>query len=118
MQADQLLGAAQEQALSSNSVKFHVDRTIPSPLCMMCGEKGEIVGYIFRRFRNQHRRNLKDITKKSQNYFTGNYVKKTSLFVVENGKVKLLWDSNIQCNNVIKASKPGHCYHEKDKQSL
>lgn len=38
--------------------------------------------------------------------------------LVENGDVKLLWDFNIQYSNLIEVGKPGHCYHEKDKQSL
>ena len=38
-----LILAAQEQAIRTNYVKFHIDRTISSSLCRMCSQKGEIV---------------------------------------------------------------------------
>ena len=37
--------AAQEQALRTNYVEFHVEKTVESPLCRMCNEKGESVGH-------------------------------------------------------------------------
>jgi hypothetical protein len=40
-ETEALLCAAQEQALRTNYVKFHIDRTVESPLCRFCGEKGE-----------------------------------------------------------------------------
>ena len=33
--------AAQEQAMTTNHVKFYFDKTLESPLCRMCNEKGE-----------------------------------------------------------------------------
>ena len=41
-----LLCAAQEQALRTNYVKFHIDRTVESPLCRLCGEKGEHITHL------------------------------------------------------------------------
>ena len=38
-----LIFAAQEQTTRINCVKFHIDRTISSSLCRMCGQKGETV---------------------------------------------------------------------------
>ena len=40
------LCAAQEQALRTNYVKFHIDRTSESPLCRLCGEKGENITHL------------------------------------------------------------------------
>jgi len=34
-----LICSAQEQALRTNYIKFHIDKTIDSPLCKMCGER-------------------------------------------------------------------------------
>ena len=34
-----LIFAAQEQAIRTNYVKFHIDRTISSTLCRMCGQQ-------------------------------------------------------------------------------
>ena len=41
-----LICAAQEQALRTNCVKFHVDKSVESPLCRMCHEKGESVTHV------------------------------------------------------------------------
>ena len=41
-----LICAAQEQALRTNYVKFHVDKSVESPLCRMCHEKGESVTHV------------------------------------------------------------------------
>ena len=41
-----LIFAAQEQALRTNYVKFHIDKTIESPTCRMCGKTGETVSHI------------------------------------------------------------------------
>ena len=41
-----LICSAQEQALRTNYVKFHIDRTIDSPLCRMCGERGESIYHL------------------------------------------------------------------------
>ena len=32
--------AAQDQAIRTNYIKFNIDKTVESPLCRMCGEKG------------------------------------------------------------------------------
>ena len=41
-----LLCAAQEQAIRANYMKYHIDKTSESPLCRMCGKKGEKVQQI------------------------------------------------------------------------
>ena len=38
--------AAQEQAIRTNYVKHHIDKSRDSPSCRMCGEKGETVSHI------------------------------------------------------------------------
>ena len=37
-----LLCAAQEQAIRTNYVKYHIDRTSESPLCRLCGKKVKV----------------------------------------------------------------------------
>ena len=37
--------AAQEQALRTNYVKFNTDKSVDSPLCRLCGEKGETINH-------------------------------------------------------------------------
>ena len=38
-----LICSAQEQAWTTNYTRFHIDHTPESPLCRMCGSKGETV---------------------------------------------------------------------------
>ena len=45
-ETEALLCAAQEQALRTNYVKFHIDRTSEAPLCRLCGEKGEHITHL------------------------------------------------------------------------
>ena len=41
-----LLCAAQEQAIRTNYVKYQIDKTSDSPLCRLCGKKGESVQHL------------------------------------------------------------------------
>ena len=41
-----MLIAAQEQALRTKSIQYHIDKTEANPLCRLCGECEEIVAYI------------------------------------------------------------------------
>ena len=41
-----LLCAAQEQAIRINYVKHYVDKSSDSPLCRMCGKRGESIQHI------------------------------------------------------------------------
>ena len=40
------LCAAQEQAIRTNYMKYHIDKTCESPLCRLSGKKGESVQHI------------------------------------------------------------------------
>ena len=44
--AEALLCAAQEQAIRTNYMKYHIDKTSESPLCRLSGKKGESVQHI------------------------------------------------------------------------
>ena len=46
VQTEATIFAAQEQALRTNYVKNKIDKTSESPLCRMCGERGETVQHI------------------------------------------------------------------------
>ena len=41
-----LLCSAQEQAIRTIYVKYHIDKSVDSPSCRMCDETGETVNYI------------------------------------------------------------------------
>ena len=42
-----LLCAAEEQAIRTNYVKHYLDESSDSPLCRMCGKRGESIQHIF-----------------------------------------------------------------------
>ena len=52
-----LICSAQEQALRTNYTKFHIDHTAESPLCRMCGSKGETMAHVVRECSKLHRQN-------------------------------------------------------------
>ena len=43
---ESLLCAAQEQAIRTNYMKYHIDKTSESSLCRLFGKKGESVQHI------------------------------------------------------------------------
>ena len=46
VRTEALLCAAQEQAISTNHMKYHINKTSESPPCRLCGKKGESVQHI------------------------------------------------------------------------
>ena len=38
--------AAQEQAVRTNYIRFNIDKSVESPLCRLCGQKGETINHI------------------------------------------------------------------------
>ena len=84
--------------------KHYTDRTAESPLCRMCGKRGErpwvtlwvsVKGWL--------KGNIKDSTIFGKDGMNG----MNKYQVVENDEVKLLWDKNIQCDiYVIEARRP------------
>ena len=116
-QTEALICAAQEQALRTYYVKHHIDRTVVSPLCRICGEKEESVCHIVSECKTLTQKEYKrrhDIVtsiihwKLCELHQLEGKVKWYSHVpegVVENDEVKLLWDMAIQLDNV-KARRP------------
>ena len=46
METEALICAAQEQAIRKSYIKFNMEKAVESPLCRMCGEKGESIGHV------------------------------------------------------------------------
>ena len=113
-----LLCAAQEQAIRTNYVKYHIDRTSESPLCRLCGKRSESVQHLVsgceklaqKEYKRRHDNVAKkvhwDICKKNKLDCKEKWYEHVPDGVVENEEVKLLWDVNIQCDNVIEARRP------------
>ena len=118
VETEALLCAAQEQALRTNYIKHHIDKSIDSPLCRMCGKCGESVQHIVsgceklaqkdykRRHDNVAKKIHWDLCKKHDLEHQEKWYDHIPEGAVENDKVKLLWDINIQCDNMIEARRP------------
>ena len=118
IQTEALICTGQEQALRTNYVKYHSDKTVESPLCRLCGEKGESVNHIVceckklaqREYKQRHDNVAKVVHWKLCEKY--HLEKKEKWYehapdsVSENDEVKLLWDVNIQCDHVIEARRP------------
>ena len=42
--------SAQEQAIKTNYIKYHIDKSVDSPSCRICGETGETICHIVSEF--------------------------------------------------------------------
>ena len=90
-------------------MKYDIDKTVDSPSCILCGEKGESVSHIIsecsklaqREYKRRHD-NVAHIVhwKLCEKY---NLEKSNKCYehepvtVTENERVKILWDSNVHC---------------------
>ena len=113
-----LLCAAQEQAIRTKYVKHHSDKTSETPLCRLCGEKGESVQHLVsgceklaqreykRRQDNVPRKVHWDLCKKAGLEHTEKWYGHIPEGAVENEEVKVLWHINVQFDNVIEARTP------------
>ena len=110
--------AAQEQAIRTNYIKHHIDKSIDSPLCRMCGKRIESVQHIVseceklaqKEYKRRHDNVAKkihwDLCKRNGLEHQEKWYEHTPHGALENDDVKLLWDINIQCDNVIEARRP------------
>ena len=123
-----LLCAAQEQAIRTNYIKYHVDKSNDSPLCRLCGKRGETVQHIIceceklaqREYKRRHDNVAKkvhwDLCKSYGLEHAERWYEHTPEGVVENDKVKILWDINVQCDNMIQARRPDIIVINKEKK--
>ena len=56
------LCAAHEEAIRTNFVKHHIDKTSESLLCRLCGKKGESLQHLVTRLKKLAQRDIKDDT--------------------------------------------------------
>ena len=129
VETEALLCAAEEQAIRTNYVKHHIDRSIENPLCRMCGKRGESTQHIIseceklaqkeykRRHDNVAKRIHWELCKKHTLERKERWYDHNPDGTAENNDVKLLWDINIQCDHVIEARRPDIVIIDKRRQS-
>ena len=113
-----LIMAAQEQAIRTNYVKHHIDKSRDSPSCRMCGEKGETVSHIIcecsklaqkeykRRHDNVARIVHWEICKKYDLPRAEQWYNHKPEGVTESESIKVLWDFNINTDYEIEHRRP------------
>ena len=116
--SEALICSAQEQAISTNYVKYHIDKNVDSPSCRMCGETGETISHIVRKcskltqeeYKRRHGNVARMVHWKLCEKSSLEKSKKWYLYnpqtVSENVNHKLIWDMNIQCGNITVEKKP------------
>ena len=108
-------------------MKYHIDETSESPLCRLCEKKGESVQHISsgcekltqkeykRQYDNVAKKVYWDICKKNGLEHSEKWYEHAPEGAVEKGKIKVLWDINTQCDNLI-ARRPDLVFIDKKKQ--
>ena len=126
VETEALIFAAQEQALRTNYVKFNIDKSIDSPLCRMCNQKGETINHILSECKmlaqKEYKRRHDNIARlvhwklccKYDMSRGERWYEHQPEGVVENEKCKILWDMTIQCDHVIEARGPDIVVVEKE----
>ena len=127
-ETEALICAAQEQALRTNYIKFNIDKTVESPLCRMCGEKGESVGHLIsgckklaqREYKRRHDNVARivhwTLRRKYGLERATHWYDHAPKGVVESDEIKVLWDFMIQCDHHIECRKPGIVVVEKEEK--
>jgi len=117
-QTESLIIAAQDQALRTNYRKARIEKTTNVATCRLCKEKDETVSHLISECSKiaqteyKHRHDTVaaavhwSICKKHELPHTEKWYDHRAESVIENAKVKLLWDFNIQTDKVIEARRP------------
>ena len=128
-ETEALLMAAQEQSLRTNSVKNHIDKTASTDRCRMCKAAQETSEHLVsgcsklaqKEYKRRHdavgRLVHWRISKDNNIEVCEKWYQHEPADVVETDKVKILWNFNIQTDNVIEARRPDIVVVNKDEKS-
>ena len=118
-----IICGVKERTLRTNYIKlhidkFHIDKTINSPLCRMCGERGKSIYHLIsergKLAQCEYKRRHDDVARYvhwqiCQESGIESYDKWSEHkpeYVMESKDYKIYWDFMIQCDRVIEARKP------------
>ena len=116
--SEALICSAQEQAIRTNYVKYHIDKSVDSPFCRMCGETGETISHIVnecsklvqREYKRRHGNVARLVHWKLCEKLSFEKPEKWYLHkpqtVCENVNHKLIWDMNIQYDKIRVERRP------------
>ena len=121
-----LICAAQEQALRTNYIKFNIDKTVESPICRMCGEKGESVRHLTsgckklaqREYKSRHDNVTRivhwTLCRKYGLERAAHWYDHALKGVAESDEIRMLWDFMMQCDHHIECRTPDIVVVEKE----
>ena len=125
-----MLMAAQEQALRTKSIQYHIDKTEANPLCRLCGEREETVAHIVSECKQLAQRQYKEwrhdviakvihweMCKVNDLPYAEKWYEHKPESVTENERVKILWDFKIQTDKELKHNKPDIVILDKQKRT-
>lgn len=125
-ETESLITAAQEQALRTNYRRAKIEQDGSSPLCRMCGERDETVSHIVSEcsklaqseYKARHDRVATAVhwclAKKHGLQHSDQWYQHIAEPVIENDRVKLLWDFNVYTDHLIHARRPDIVVVDKD----
>ena len=125
-----LICSAQEQALRTNYVKFHIDKTGESPLCRMCRVENETVSHIVSECKMLAQKEYKKrhdnvcgyihwkLCEKHDFHRAQQQYEHQSDGVIKNAGYKILWDFSIQFDTKIEARRPDIALIDKTKEKV
>ena len=125
-----LICSAQEQVLRTNYVKFHIDKSVDSPLCRMCGQKGESFYYLISEcgdlaqceYKRRHDDGARyvhwQLCQEAGIESSDKWYKHKPESVMENNDYKIYWDFMIQCDRLIEVRKSDIVLIEKIKKEV
>ena len=99
-------------------MKFHVHKTVESPLCRVCNEKGESMGHLVsecsKLAQREHKRRHDNVARiihwelcrLYELNGADKWFKHQRSSVLETDRIKVLWDFNIQRDYIIEARRP------------
>ena len=125
-----LICSAQEQALRTNYTRFHNDHTAESPLCRMCGSKGETVAHVVsecgKLAQTEYKGRHDNVARYTHCQLCGkcgleranSWYEQKPEGVVESENFKILWDFTVQCDRKIEARRPDIVFIDKNESEV
>ena len=113
-----LVCSAQEQSLRTDYTKRYIDKISDTPLCRMCGERGETISHLVsecsklaqREYKQRHDNVAKYIhsllAEKYENESATNWYKQKPEEAMNGQGFKVLWDFVVQCDRFLQARRP------------
>jgi len=113
-----LILAAQDQALRTNYIKFHIDHSATSPMCRLCHNKPETIDHVLngcsKLSQNEYKRRHDNVAAAIHWCMCRKYLipcndrwyEHRAEKVAQNDEVKILWDMQVQTDHEIEARRP------------